>query len=51
MEKDTDVGFPDIIDKYHKLGEKVGIYTVTEKAFMDMGQLEELEDMRLKLGV
>lgn len=51
MKKNTDIGFPDIIDKYHKSGEKIGVYTVTENAFMDMGQLEELEDMRQKLGV
>jgi NDP-sugar pyrophosphorylase family protein len=37
------------MDKYRKLGKNVGVYPVSEKAWMDMGQLEELEAMRKRL--
>jgi hypothetical protein len=31
------------------MGCKVGVYPVSENSWMDMGQLEELEDMRRRL--
>ncbi len=40
---------PDIIDSYRERGHKVGVYPIREDAFMDMGRLEELEDMRMRL--
>ncbi len=43
------VGFPDVIEAYRRAGEKVGVYPVRENSFMDMGQLEELDDMRRRL--
>ena len=45
----TAIGFPDIIEKYRAEGEKVGVYPVGENSWMDMGQLEELEQMRQRL--
>ena len=30
-------------------GKKVGVYPINENTWMDMGQLPELEKMRLKL--
>ncbi len=42
-------GFTDIIEHYRALGEKVGVYPVSEQSWMDMGQLEELDNMRRKL--
>lgn len=51
LEDNTVIGFPDIIEKYHKAGEKIGCYIVNESAYMDMGQLEELEKMKEKLNV
>lgn len=51
MQENTPVGFPDIIEKYHRAGEKIGCYIVSESAYMDMGQLEELEKMKKKLNV
>lgn len=50
MEEDKEASFPDIIDNYYKQGKKIGIYKISEKAFMDMGQLEELESMKKTLG-
>lgn len=43
------ISFPDIIEKYRRLGENVGVFPVNEKCWLDMGQLEELEEMRKAL--
>ncbi len=45
----TPTTMPDIIDHYRNKGERVGVYPIREDAFMDMGQLEELETMRARL--
>ena len=42
-------GFTDIIQHYRDLGEKVGVYPISEQSWMDMGQIEELDNMRRKL--
>jgi dTDP-glucose pyrophosphorylase len=49
LEKNVCVGFPDIIEKYKELGYKIGVYPINEKNWMDMGQLEDLEKMRVRL--
>ena len=49
LEENHKCGFPDILEKYRNMGEKVGVYPVSENSWMDMGQLEELEDMRRRL--
>lgn len=49
LEENKVIGFPDIIEKYRNMGEKVGVYPVGENSWMDMGQLEELEEMRRRL--
>lgn len=43
------IGFPDVIEKYRLAGKKVGVYPISESAWMDMGQMEELEKMRRRL--
>ena len=43
------ISFPEIMDYYRSIGRRVGVYPVSEKAWMDMGQLEELEEMRKRL--
>lgn len=40
------IGFPDIIEKYRNNGKKVGVYPISENAWLDMGQMDELEKMR-----
>ena len=35
--------FPTVIEKYRKAGKKVGYYPIGEDAWLDMGQLDELE--------
>lgn len=42
---------PDLINNYLGKKEKVGIYPVSEKSWMDMGQLEELQAMMDQIGV
>ncbi|MBQ3588604.1 MAG: NTP transferase domain-containing protein, partial [Oscillospiraceae bacterium] len=49
LEENTVIGFPDIMEKYRTKGFKVGVYPVSEDSWMDMGQLEELENMRRRL--
>lgn len=47
----TNVGFPDIIEEYKHKGEKIGVYPISEGAWLDMGQLEELENMKKRLNL
>lgn len=49
MEENTDIGFPDIIDAHRLAGEKIGIYPISESAWMDMGQLDQMDEMRKRL--
>ena len=50
MEYNEPADFPDIIEKYRKEGKKVGVYPIGENAWLDMGQLEELEKAKCRLG-
>ena len=43
------IGFPDIVEKEREKGKKVAVFPVSENDWMDMGQLPELEKMRIKL--
>lgn len=47
--EDTPMGFPDIVDIERKKGKNVAVFPVGESDWMDMGQLSELEKMRIKL--
>ena len=42
--------FPTVIEKYRKAGKKVGYYPIGVDAWLDMGQLDELEKMKARLG-
>lgn len=46
---DESIGFPDIIEREKQKGKKVAVFPVSENDWMDMGQLPELEKMRIKL--
>lgn len=50
VEEGKKIDFTDIIHINQKLGKKIGVYIISEKAYMDMGQLEELEKMKEQLG-
>ncbi len=43
------IDFPDIIEIYRKEGRKIGVYPISENSWLDMGQLDELEEMRRRL--
>lgn len=43
------IGFPDLIDKYRKLGLNIGVYPISEESWSDMGELDELRKMRDKI--
>ncbi|MDF2868542.1 MAG: Nucleotidyl transferase [Anaerocolumna sp.] len=47
--ENTFIHITDIIQSCIQKGEKVGIYPINERSWMDMGQLEELEKMRERL--
>lgn len=49
LEKNKETGFPDIIEKYKKAGQKIGVYPISENSWMDMGQLDGMEEMRSRL--
>ncbi len=49
LEENIAIGFPDIINSYKLKGEKVGVYPISENSWLDMGQIEELEEMRKRL--
>lgn len=44
------IDFPVVIEDYIKAGKQIGIYPISEEAWLDMGQLNELEKMKVKLG-
>ena len=46
---DVAIGFPDVVELERKKGKKVAVFPVSEKDWMDMGQLPELEKMRVRL--
>lgn len=49
VEEGVSIGFPDIIELERQRGKKVAVFPVSENDWMDMGQLPELEKMRIKL--
>lgn len=50
LEYNEPADFPTIIKKYMEEGKRVGIYPIGEDAWLDMGQLDELEKMKARLG-
>ncbi len=50
MQPDVAIGFPEVIERWRaKDNNTVGVYPVSESCWMDMGQMETLEDMRRRL--
>ncbi len=49
IENGVPIGFPDIVELQRRKGRKVAVFPVGENDWMDMGQLPELEKMRVKL--
>lgn len=49
LEENKSIGFPDIIEKYKEIGKKIGAYPISEYSWLDMGQLDDMEEMRRRL--
>lgn len=45
------IHLPDLAQKYIDRGEKVGVFPISEKSWMDMGQFSEMESMMQQLGI
>ena len=43
------IGFPDVVERQRNKGRQVAVFPVSENDWMDMGQISELEKMRIKL--
>ena len=49
IKKNTRIDFPDIIKMEKEKGRKIGVYSVEEDDWLDMGVMSELEKMRIRL--
>ncbi len=49
MSDNEKIGFPDVIQRIIDKGGKVAVFPVAESDWMDMGQLPELEKMRIRI--
>ncbi|MBU5676663.1 nucleotidyltransferase family protein [Alkaliphilus sp. MSJ-5] len=49
--EDTFYHITDLINKYIDRGEKIGVYPVSDKEWLDMGQFKEMENMFERLGI
>lgn len=49
IEDNVPVGFPDIVERERRMGRNAAVFPVSENDWMDMGQLTELEKMRIRL--
>lgn len=45
------IHFPDLAQSYLERGEKVGVFPISERAWMDMGQFSGMEDMMKNLEI
>lgn len=45
------IDLPDLAKRYLERGEKVGVFPISEKEWMDMGQFNEMEKMMKNLGL
>lgn len=45
------IGFPEVIQKVMSAGKNVGIYTVSDSAWLDMGQFDTMDEMKRRLNI
>lgn len=45
------IHLPDLIQRYLDKGENIGVFPISERAWMDMGQFDEMENMKKNLGI
>lgn len=51
IEADEFIHLPDLAQRYLDKGEKVGVFPISEEAWLDMGQFKEMENMMKSLGL
>lgn len=51
LEINKPISLPDIIHKYKDKAEKIGVFPISEHSWMDMGQFDEMENMRRRLEI
>ncbi len=51
LNEDEPIGMPDVAKRLIDAGYRVGGYPITEKSWLDMGQLSEMQNMIRELGV
>lgn len=51
LKEDEFIHLPEIAQKYINQGKKVGVFPISEKNWLDMGQFTEMESMMKELGV
>lgn len=51
IEEGEFIHLPDLAQRYLDRGEKVGVFPISDKAWMDMGQFNEMENMMKNLGI
>ena len=51
IQPDVPVGFPDVIQMVMDAGKNVGVYTVSESAWLDIGQFDTMDEMKKRLGI
>lgn len=51
IEPEEYIGLPDLAQRMMAKGYKVGVFPIPEKAWMDMGQFSEMENMMKSLGI
>jgi NDP-sugar pyrophosphorylase family protein len=49
--EDEFIHLPTLAERYLEKGEKVGVLPISEKAWLDMGQFNEMENMMKTLGI
>ncbi|MBR4470666.1 MAG: NTP transferase domain-containing protein [Erysipelotrichaceae bacterium] len=49
IEENQRIDFPQFIEAESKKGKKIGVYPIGESEWLDMGQMSELEKMRIRL--
>ncbi len=49
--EDEFIHLPTLAERYLEKGEKVGVFPISEKAWLDMGQFSEMENMMKTLGI
>lgn len=49
IEENENISMPDIIDRMRNKGKKIGMYPISENAWLDMGQFDTMESMERRL--